>query len=138
MSTEPKTADKKVAMNIVNQILDLSGAGVEQRQSINDRCDEFVLERMAAVRAEERAQVIEECAAAADKACVECASNIRALSAAPVAGAGDVARRAKQSAAVKCAQNWIMRQWGCIITCSVAARGLVARKKFLKLFSKIA
>lgn len=32
---------KHIAMNIVNQILDLSGASVEKRQSINDTCDDF-------------------------------------------------------------------------------------------------
>ena len=35
---------KSVAMNIVNQILDLAETPVDKRQAINDQCDEFVSE----------------------------------------------------------------------------------------------
>lgn len=35
---------KAVARSIVNQVLDESGASVERRQQINDRCDEFVID----------------------------------------------------------------------------------------------
>lgn len=33
---------RHVAMNIVNQILDLAGTDVAKRQAINDQCDDFV------------------------------------------------------------------------------------------------
>ncbi len=40
----------KLAMNIVNQILDTAETPVEKRQAINDRCDEFVFQCLATVR----------------------------------------------------------------------------------------
>ena len=41
MTQDEKKLDK-IAMNIVNQILDLTGTSIEIRQQINDECDEFV------------------------------------------------------------------------------------------------
>lgn len=40
-----------VARNIVNQVLDESGADVTTRQAINDDCDAFVLKLLRRVRA---------------------------------------------------------------------------------------
>lgn len=45
---------KAIAMNIVNQILDLAETDVSKRQAINDQCDDFVIQLLAQTALEAR------------------------------------------------------------------------------------
>lgn len=65
MTPDVEAARRKtlaLARNIVNQILDESGASVKRRQAINDRCDEFVAELLATHVKEARAAALKETA----------------------------------------------------------------------------